>query len=61
MQRGGGRGCSWYWSGGNRAARGSEGQDSVEHSHYFTANEERGGHLPVARVPRVDANMGRVR
>lgn len=40
---------------------GNGGQDSVDHSHYFTANEERGVHLPVACVPRVDGSMGRVR
>lgn len=41
--------------------RGNEVQDSVFHSHYFIANEERGGHLPVACVTRVDGSMGRVR
>ena len=41
--------------------RGNEGQDSMYHSHYFIANEERGGRLPVAYVPRVDGSMGRVR
>lgn len=41
--------------------RGTGGQDSVDHSHYFIVNEERGGHLPVACVPHVDGSMGRVR
>lgn len=36
--------------------RGNQGQDSVDHSHYFVANEERGGHLSVACVPLVDGN-----
>lgn len=57
----------WLEEGGNigeRALvlhRGNEGQDSIYHSHYFIANEERGGHLPVACVTRVDGSMGRVR
>lgn len=41
--------------------RGNAGQDSADHSHYFITNEERGGHLPVACVPRVDGSIGRVR
>lgn len=41
--------------------RGNAGQDSVDHSHYFITNEERGGHLPVACVPCVDGIIGRVR
>ncbi len=41
--------------------RGNRGQGSVDHSHYFIANEERSGHLPVACVLRVDGSMGRVR
>lgn len=41
--------------------RGNKGQHSVDYSHYFRANEERGGHLPVACVPQVDGHMGCVR
>lgn len=41
--------------------RGNRGQDSKDHSHYFIANEERGGHLPVACVPHVDGSMSYVR
>lgn len=38
--------------------RGNRGQNSVDHSHYFIANEEKGDHLPVACVPRVDGIIG---
>ena len=33
-------------------------QDSADHSHYFITNGEKGGQLPVARVPHVDEMMG---
>lgn len=40
---------------------GNEGQDSEDRGHYFIANEQKSGHLPVACVPRVEGSMGRVR
>lgn len=38
--------------------RGNRGQNSVDHIHYFIANEDRDDHLPVACVPRVDGIIG---
>lgn len=52
--------CTWGTVNvmGEGGVGGGRGQNSVDHSHYFIANEERGDHLPVACVARVDGVIG---
>lgn len=54
----GNRRMYWCVPGAQVLDGGNRGQNSVDHSHYFIANEERGDRLPVARVPHVDGIIG---